>query len=47
MLEHRHSVCAPNGHVACCDLSGLQTRLAHRLQAYVQVHHSSFVIFPL
>jgi hypothetical protein len=47
MLEHRHSVGAPNGHVTCCDLSGLQTRLAHRRQAYVPVHRSSFVIFPL
>jgi hypothetical protein len=35
--EHRSPACAPNGHVVrCCfDFSGVQLRLAHRLQVYV------------
>jgi hypothetical protein len=33
ILEHRHSVCVPNGHSARC--SGVKRRWAHRLEAYV------------
>ncbi len=33
--EHRHFVCAPNGHYARCGNSRLKARWAHRPQARV------------
>jgi len=34
-MEHRHDVCAPNGHIARWSGNGLQTRSVHRLRSYV------------
>jgi hypothetical protein len=34
-MEHRHFVCAPNGHYARCGNSRLEARWAHRLPAWI------------